>query len=56
MALFVEFGKLRGLPPADAAVQAQVEKVVRLYHRKLFTPVPPKSCAVLQTCTRAAAA
>lgn len=40
MALFAEFGKLRGLPPADAAVQAQVEKLCGYITENFYTCTP----------------
>lgn len=40
MALFVQFGQLRGMPPAEAAVQAQVEKLRAYITENFYTCTP----------------
>ena len=40
MALFTEFGQLRGMPPAEAAVQAQVEKLRAYITENFYTCTP----------------
>ena len=40
MALFVQFGRLRGMPPAEAAVQAQVEKLRAYITENFYTCTP----------------
>lgn len=40
MALFVQFGRLRGMPPAEAAVQAQVGKLRGYITENFYTCTP----------------